>query len=1160
MQWLDLRSTRKYLKWDEQTLSETSLGKIAKAIVNAYNEKHQNETFKKHKCDFEDPQYKLKVYARPMSIRSSLVRDLSDKGVTDLENRTGNEILLFFCPVMREKDIVILSSDQSWRVVRACVNHAYPIKIAERILDPTKVVEIVRRCLIGPNLKETILHPASGELLKTTSLYYFVESFKSVVKTHASVMNFLPFARKFEKGGGEPTVKITAGGLLRIERRLGLEDYPVLFNLFYDYTHDMETYSQEGKLEERDPQFEFLHFVQPAQASHEELNARLVEDIFKAFTEGRPLPASFRHKLLNEFYGSDIFAIQVKKKGHFKDLPPRPPTLQEILEMIREHREFSDHGSLYTILCEGQIRFSSKEIEESLIRCIEAELRYEEHTYFKLRGTWFQITSDFNALLLEDFRTILRQKLLRGDAEGQLPNPWKGNKPQNLLKEPDVKAIRGDGKGIRKFMEELEAATMCFVSPEGQVNQARLVGEILSVQIIKDNKEAIEEELASADSKPLAARLKKRFLQESKDILDELKEERKLVEVVEKGDKKKEKRVINPVSYPLKHLLKDKEDDFQALLERLCDNQDTQDEAAYNRTYLFDQMNQGKPFGERQGYLVFDRVLPNNIEPCDIVYYTPKTTRLYHVKEDFGQHTREAVSQILTAAKALRASLSTQQPQDFLEMLWNKSMKTEKKEGWRALVKQQLETLGKKNFFKIFFERKIVFVYAYLVKPGHSLHAEIARDTYVSPHHLKSTPDSSQTLQELENNGYIDSRWRRLTGKFYESTQETFSLEGAMQEHSQQVFADLQHLKPVSASTLAKLEIIHLARELQALNFELEICEIQRPDTTVPSQAPSLPEMPSEEDSPLEEEAPLEQESPITQEVVVGLSGLDNIGNSCYINATLQALHFLKPIQAQIEQHKGNKVVKSIVEVLKKRNRKTLAEFRDMIFKSEIEGALKGNKYGQHDAHELLVLLFNSMQWFPFKTYTYFSYNLPSIDGKKSHLSVQIPSHHLSIGLSEGQSLQASIRSYFQSEAIDDPTDPLKPEINGKVYRVKKYSRAERIAELPEILVVHLKRFDNSLRKVTYSIPFPEGGMITIQQRLKDPITTYKIVSIINHHGPSIKAGHYTANIKDLTTEDEPWIHCNDSQVVRHEPINPETEAYIVFLLRESEVQPDLGS
>ncbi len=759
-------------------------------------------------------------------------------------------------------------------------------------------------------------------------------------------------------------------------------------------------------------------------------------------------------------------------------------------------------------------------------------MRYKGRAYFKLHAMWYQITTDFNALLIDDFRTLLKQKLLKLDAEGQLPNPWKGNKPQDLLKEADVKVIVGSS-GIRKFMKELSLATMCFVSPKGIVNQTELVGEILSVQVIKDNKQAIEEELASKDSKKLSERLKIRFHKESEDILKKLTKERKIVEVVKKGDKK-ETRVVNPAAYPLK-LSQDKEKALQDLLTRLYDNRETQDEAAYNRTYLFDQMNKGKPFSDQQGYLVFDQVLPNNIEPCDIVYYTPTTTRLYHVKEDFGQHTRDAVSQILTSAKALRAALSIQQSQDFVDMLWIESMKTKKTEGWRALVKQQLEALGKKNFLKIFFERKIVFVYALLVKPGHSLHSEISRATSVSLNNLKSTPDSSQTLLKLEKNGYIDSR-RRLTGKFYESTQDTFSLE---EEDSQKVFAELKPLKPVSESTLAKLEIIHLARELQALNFELEICEIQRPDsdTSQPSQLPSIVYS--------EEESSLEEQSLETKEVTNGPSGLVNIENSCYINATLQAIFYLQPIQTQIENQQGNRVVKSLSEVLANRDRKALQAFRSALFKEHV---LKGNSYGQHDAHELLIQLFDSMKWLPFKTYTFVSYKIKG--EQKSHQSQKTPTHHLSIGLSENQSLQEAISGYFDIEEIDDPNNYLDLVINNKSHRLRKYSKAERIVELPELLVIHLKRFNNSLRKITHSVPFPEDETITIKQRPNDPITTYKIVSIINHHGPSIHVGHYTADIKDLTTEAEPWIHCNDSNITYAKPIKSETDAYIVFLQR----------
>ncbi len=1145
MQWLDFQRTGAFVGWGKEKLATSTLGKITRAVVEKFNstQKKEDAHFHRHKCTFDNALYKLKVYAKKNSVTPVLVRQLALQGVENLTKRKGNEILLFFCKSEPEREIVVLSSDQAWRVLRRCINYQYPIKIAECILDPSSIVEISRRCLVGSNLQEKLLHPSSGELYKTSSLYYLVESFQCSAKVHSSLMNTPPFSR--QRQPVPPTVKITSGGLLRIMKRIALEDYPALFNLFYLYTHQETTYTSQGEIETSDPLFEFLHFIQPAQTAGNVLDASLVNAIWSAYEKLEPLPASIRHKYLNDFLSSESFEIQFKKKGHFVPLSEQPPTLHEIIEAIDEHTKIISVESLLKFLSEGQLRYRDARghvIEAPLIKCLEADVRHEEKTYFKIRGMWYQLAADFNALLVDDFRTLLKQKLLGPHDAGQLPNSWKGNKPQDLLTENKVKRVLGTGNGIRKLMHVLDEVKMCYVDPSGKVNHKHLSGSILQVPLIAQNRQEIEEELECISDVPLSTRLTATFAEQADNIMVELCKERPIIEVVKKN-KKQERRVLNPATYPVRKFLGSKEAAFAKFLETLCLDKAKEDEAAYNRSYLYDKMNNGKPFGPKEGYLVFDQVLPNNIESCDIARYTPKKVQLIHVKEDLGQHTRDVCSQILNAAKMVRASLSAHQPKDYLQMLWDASVGLEKREGWRGMVQTQMKALGWHNFLKIFTERKIVFVYAFLARKGVSLHSETVIPSSLSPSDL----DDKAHFTALKQNGYLDTR-DRLTGKFYETSQKTFQLEG-FETSSLEIYKKLNRFKSVTDSTLAKLELIHLARELEALNFEFEICEISRPDSP-PWESEQL-------DSAMfgnwEPDVSTEEDEASMDLVLEGPSGLQNIRNSCYMNASLQALYFLKPILELIEglktepDGKEHPVISKLAGALKTRNKDSLTALRNVVFEYRGENILSGTKWAQHDAHEFLVFILDQINWFPMEIYTYFSYKLPGIS-RTGHKSLQSPANHISLSIVKDQSFQNMLTSYFQPETKVDYENPLEPTYADKKYCIPKYSRSERITRLPPLLMIHIKRFDSQLTKIDLPIAFPKNRTVTIKQRPKDPVTSYRMIAIVNHQGKAMQFGHYTADVKDLQANEEQWYQCNDTRVNPGEPANPETEAYIVFL------------
>lgn len=78
--------------------------------------------------------------------------------------------------------------------------------------------------------------------------------------------------------------------------------------------------------------------------------------------------------------------------------------------------------------------------------------------------------------------------------------------------------------------------------------------------------------------------------------------------------------------------------------------------------------------------------------------------------------------------------------------------------------------------------------------------------------------------------------------------------------------------------------------------------------------------------------------------------------------------------------------------------------------------------------------------------------------------------------------------------------------------------KVTRIWNVPKVLCVSLKRFDNNLKKSHARVKIPSSLVFTkdVVFHMKDNVTTYKLVSIALHHG-SYGGGHYTA----ICLEDE---------------------------------------
>ncbi|XP_078441070.1 ubiquitin-specific protease 5 [Wolffia australiana] len=150
---------------------------------------------------------------------------------------------------------------------------------------------------------------------------------------------------------------------------------------------------------------------------------------------------------------------------------------------------------------------------------------------------------------------------------------------------------------------------------------------------------------------------------------------------------------------------------------------------------------------------------------------------------------------------------------------------------------------------------------------------------------------------------------------------------------------------------------------------------------------------------------------------------------------------------------------------------------------------------------------------------------------------------------SEPLSLYACLEAFLREE-------PLVPEEMWYCPRCKEQRQASKkldLWRLPEVLVIHLKRFSYSRsnkHKLETFINFPIHDFDLTNYVAKDQSQRqlYELYALSNHYG-SMASGHYTAHIKLL--EENRWYNFDDSHL---SPINEEdvksAAAYVLFYRR----------
>jgi ubiquitin carboxyl-terminal hydrolase 36/42 len=310
-------------------------------------------------------------------------------------------------------------------------------------------------------------------------------------------------------------------------------------------------------------------------------------------------------------------------------------------------------------------------------------------------------------------------------------------------------------------------------------------------------------------------------------------------------------------------------------------------------------------------------------------------------------------------------------------------------------------------------------------------------------------------------------------------------------------------------------------------------------------------------------------------------AGMDNIGNTCYLNSTLQALFHVPAFSNWLSSNKshmsnctvlkGECMICAMYKTFKASQKESGTVIKPFHIYEKLKFISKDLVYGrQEDAHEFMRYLLESIEKSYLESY---KDKLDSCNKENTPLNQMFGGRirtevtclqcggvsttyqlcqDMLLDIQHASTLDDALAAYFSIERLDGDVYHCE-RCHKKVSATKTFS----LETPPEVLCIQLKRFGFFGEKINKHVSFPVRLDLT---RFLCPESahhgnvpvTYHLVSMVTHVGSSAHYGHYTAVAQTSTGH----YYLFDDTLVR--PISLSgvlhTKAYIMVYEREPNV------
>lgn len=330
-----------------------------------------------------------------------------------------------------------------------------------------------------------------------------------------------------------------------------------------------------------------------------------------------------------------------------------------------------------------------------------------------------------------------------------------------------------------------------------------------------------------------------------------------------------------------------------------------------------------------------------------------------------------------------------------------------------------------------------------------------------------------------------------------------------------------------------------------------------------------------------------------------GLSGLVNLGNTCFINSCIQVISHthelnnllnLKTFQSKIKNNNEGMLLLEWDELRKLMwNENCVISPNKFIKKIQTVSEIKGidifTGYQQNDLPEFLIFLidcfhnalsrevnmnisgkivnktdkmakecFNMVKKMYSREYSeiwdlFYGIHISqiiSIDNKTVLSNTPEPFFIIDLPIpsnNKNPTLMDCFELYLQGEILEDSNAWYNEKTKEKQNVIKKLS----YWSLPHILVIDIKRFTINNKKLKILVDFPLNDLNLCKYVIgyKKNTYIYDLYAICNHTG-NVYGGHYTSFVKNMN---EKWYHFNDNNITEISDLNKliTSNAYCFF-------------